>query len=171
VNGVGAGVQVDVLGGVSGKPLGGVQNGLNGLEGGLGGGPKGGPGAGNGLGDDGLGSDGLGSDEGLGWLLVTSNGDVGASVAVFWSRTADDVGATSVHVDGLWSRGDGGLDWLFCFDWSRRGDNEALAGRVEPSLGGGPVFDLPQLAGVVVVAVLALHLSGGVPRVDKKENF
>ena len=166
VDGVGPGVEVNVLGRVSGESLGSGQSGLEGrLEGRLDWGSRGWP-------EGGLSwSGGLeGRLEGLlGRLLIAPDGNVGASVATLGSGSANDVGTSAVDVDGLRGglnkRGSNLLDGLGGLDGGSWGNDEALSGWVESSLRGGSVFNLPQLSGVVVVAVLALDLSSGVPAI------
>ena len=162
VDGVGPGVEVNVLGRVSGESLG---SGQSGLKGGLDRGSRGWP-------ESGLSWSGRleGRLEGLlGRLLIAPDGNVGASVAAFGSGSANDGGTSSVGDDGLRGglnkRGSNLLDGLGGLDGGSWGNDEALSGWVESSLRGGSVFNLPQLSGVVVVAVLALDLSSGVPAI------
>ena len=155
---VGPGVEVNVLGRVTGEPLGISQSGLEGrLDWGRGW-SEGGLSRRSGL---------KGGLEGwLGRLLIAPDGDVGTSVTTLGSGSANDAGTAAIDVDGLRGfnlRGGSGLDWLGGLNRGSRRNDETLAGRVEPSLRGGAVFNLPQLSGVVVVAVLALNLSSGVP--------
>ena len=94
VDGVGPGVEVNVLGRVSGESLGSGQSGLEGrLEGRLDWGSRGWP-------EGGLSWSG-GLEGLLGRLLIAPDGNVGASVAAFGSGSANDVGTSAVVVDGL----------------------------------------------------------------------
>ena len=158
---------------MAGKPFGVRQNGLDGLEGGsgrleglLGNGTAGRLSSGlesrlsSGL-ESRL-SCGLECRLGCG-LLVASDLNVNATVAVaFGPRSANDAGTTAVDFDGF-GFGLNCLNGLSDLDGGGGRNNETFSGRFESGRRGGAVFDLPQFAGVVVVAVLALHLAGGVP--------
>jgi hypothetical protein len=156
---------------VAGKPFGVRQNRLDGLEGGsrrleglLGNGPAGRLSCGL---ESRL-SCGLEVRLGCG-LLVASDLNVNATVAAaFGPRSANDAGPTAVDFDSF-GFGLNGLNGLSDLDGGGGRNNETFSGRFESGRRGGAVFDLPQFAGVVVVAVLALNLAGGVPERKKIE--
>lgn len=109
-----------------------------------------------------------------GGLLVAPDSDINTAVSVLGPWPTNNISTATVHVDGLgcsFGNGDrsgGRLNGLGSLDWGISWNDEAFPGWVEPTVGGCAVFDFPQLAGVVVVAVLALDLasdvSGGIER-------
>ena len=109
-----------------------------------------------------------------GGLLVAPDSDINTAVSVLGPWPTNNISTATVHVDGLgcsFGNGDrsgGRLNGLGSLDWGISWNDEAFPGWVEPAVGGCAVFDFPQLAGVVVVAVLTLYfasdVSGGIER-------